>query len=100
MTTPFPVSFVSEDTGDLAERLGTLVVFCDADKMLAPAAARVDELTGGALTRVTADEDFAPSARKVTKIAYPSGMQAGAVLLASLGADPDRLHKFYYPQRG
>jgi len=90
MTIPCPVDFVAEETGDLASIPGTLAVFCDGDGDLSGAAGPVDEATGGTLGRVTGADGFTASARKVKVLAYPSGLAADRLLLASLGADPDR----------
>ena len=90
MTSPCPVEFAAEDTTTLGGLTGTIVVFVDGDGALSAAARAVDELMGGALSRATGAEGFTPKPRKITSFAYPAGMAAETVLLASLGSDPDR----------
>ena len=90
MTTPCPVEFVAEDLDALASLTGTVVVFCDGEGALTPAAARIDQLTGGQLSRVTDDDDFTPGPKKITTLNYPTGLAAQRLILASLGAEPDR----------
>ena len=90
MTTPLPVDFQEQDLSALGGVEGTLVVFADGDKKLGSAAAHVDSLAGGALGRLTAEDGYSPSAKKPRNFAYPNGMAAKSVILASLGTDPDR----------
>ncbi len=90
MTTPVPVEFVEEDHAALARAEGTVVVFADGDRALSPAAAHVDGLAGGTLGRAIGAPDYKPRARSVATIAYPAGMAAERVVLATLGNEPDR----------
>ncbi len=88
-TKPAPISFLAEADADLAAVEGNLVVFVDAAKTLSPAAAAVDRLAGGALARAVAAPAFKAKAGAVVVIRYPSGLAAEALILASLGAEPD-----------
>jgi len=90
MTTPCPVEFVAEETDALAGVTGTLTVFCDGEGKLLGAAGTVDAAAGGALARATAAMGFKASPRKVKTLAYPSGLAAETLILASLGKEPDR----------
>ncbi len=90
MTTPTAVSFAEEDLQALASAEGTVVVFADGAKALSPAGQHVDGLTGGALSRALAAADYKPRARKVRVLAFPSGMAADRVIIATLGDEPDR----------
>ncbi|HET7409536.1 MAG TPA: M17 family peptidase N-terminal domain-containing protein, partial [Paracoccaceae bacterium] len=91
MTTSSPsVDFAEETLDSLASREGTVVVFADAGKALSPAGSHVDGLTGGALTRALGAADWKPRPRKVRTLAFPSGMAAERVIVATLGEDPDR----------
>ncbi len=90
MTTPAPIDFQPEKDQDLAAIEGTLVVFADGDGALAGAAASIDDVTGGALSRAVADQDFKAKPGTVRSLRYPAGMAAKAVILACLGNAPDR----------
>ncbi|MEM7058287.1 MAG: leucyl aminopeptidase [Pseudomonadota bacterium] len=90
MTTPCSVDFQDQSSAELADISGTVIVFADGEGDLDGAAAEVDRLTGGALSRVVGDSGYKASPKKPTKLAYPSGMAAETVVLASLGKDPDR----------
>ncbi len=89
MTTPAPIDFQPERGRDLAAIEGTLVVFADGEGKLGPAAAALDEATGGALGRAVADPDFKAKPGTVRSLRYPAGVAAGSVILACLGAEPD-----------
>jgi leucyl aminopeptidase len=84
------VDFTEESHAALADAEGTLVVFVDGAKVLSPAAAHVDRIAGGALGRAIAAEDFKPRARKATTLAYPVGLVADRIVLATLGDEPGR----------
>ena len=90
MTTPCQVEFVEESSAELADVTGIVVVFADGDGSLNGAAAEIDRLTGGALSRATNEEGYKAAPRKPSRFAFPAGMAADAVILASLGNDPDR----------
>ncbi|HUF86994.1 MAG TPA: leucyl aminopeptidase [Thermohalobaculum sp.] len=90
MTDPAPIRFHKEEGRDLAGEKGNLVVFADAAGKLTPGAQAVDRLTGGALGRAVADPDFKAKPGTTRTLRYPSGVAAGAVILATLGKDPDR----------
>ena len=90
MTTPAPIDFQPERGRDLAAIEGTLVVFADGEGKLGPAAAALDEATGGALGRAVADPEFKAKAGTVGRFRYPAGVAAGSVILACLGDEPDR----------
>jgi len=89
-TRPVPITF-DADTDIAVETLeGTLVVFADGAGALVGLAKTADAAMGGALARAVADERFKAEAGKVVSIAYPAGLVATRVLLACLGAEPDR----------
>jgi leucyl aminopeptidase len=90
MTTPAPIEFQPEKTRNLATIEGTLVVFADGDGKLGPAAAAIDAASGGALGRTVADPEFKAKPATVRSLRFPSGMAAKLVVLACLGAAPDR----------
>ena len=90
MTTPAPIDFQPEKDQDLAAIEGTLVVFADGGGALAGAAASIDDVTGGALSRGVADQDFKAKPGTVRSLRYPAGMAAKAVILACLGKAPNR----------
>ncbi|MDT8344274.1 MAG: leucyl aminopeptidase [Thermohalobaculum sp.] len=89
MSTPTPaIRFEPEADADLAAATGTVVAFVDGGGALAPGAVRLDRAMGGALARAVADEGFKARAGKVVTFAYPAGMAARAVMLASLDTEP------------
>jgi leucyl aminopeptidase len=90
MTTPVAVNFVEEDHAALAGAAGTVVVFVDGARALAPAAQHVDGLIGGALRRAVEAADWKARPRKPVILNYPAGMAAERVVLATLGDEPDR----------
>jgi leucyl aminopeptidase len=90
MTAVPPIDFAPEKGRDLAAAEGTLVVFVDGKGKLGAAAKAVDKASRGALSRVVGDPEFKPRPGTVRRLAYPSGLAARAVILACLGADPDR----------
>lgn len=90
MSTPLSVDFVSDQFDTLSSTEGTVVVFANGDKELAAAAKAVNEATGGTLSRVVDAEAYSPNPKRPKNIAYPVGMAAEAVVLASFGATPDR----------
>ena len=90
MTTPVPVEFLDDDLSALGTTEGTIVVFCLGDGTLTPAAAEADRLTGGMLQRAVGADDFKAAPRKPQVFNYPTGMAADKLVMASLGADPDR----------
>jgi len=90
MTDPAPIRFHKEEGCDLAKEKDNLVVFVDGAGKLTSGAKAVDELTGGALSRAVGEADFKPKPGTTRRFNYPSGMAARAVILATLGKDPDR----------
>ncbi|MEM8793360.1 MAG: leucyl aminopeptidase [Pseudomonadota bacterium] len=91
MTTPLtPIQFGATSDSDLTKIDGVIVVFLDADGALGPAATVVDEASGGALSRALAEPDFKSKPGIAGRFEYPSGLAARKVVLASLGAEPDR----------
>jgi len=89
-TRPAPIDFDLESEAVLEEIPGTLVVFVSGDGTFAPAAAAVDARMGGALARAIDSAAFKPKAGRTMSFAYPSGLEAKAVVMASLGEAPDR----------
>ncbi|MCL5777451.1 leucyl aminopeptidase [Limibaculum sp. FT325] len=87
-TTPPAIRFAPEADADLAAAEGTVVVFVDGEGALAPGAVRLDKAMGGALARAIEDEDFKAKAGMAVTFAYPGGVAARAVILASLGGEP------------
>ena len=90
MTTPSAIDFQPARGADLTSVDGTLVVFVDGNRELGPAAAEIDEAMGGALSRAVGADDFKAKAGKVLSFGYPAGLAARRVVLACLGAEPDR----------
>ncbi len=90
MTTPAPIEFQPERGRDLAAIEGTLVVFADGEGKLGPAAAALDDASGGTLGRAVADSEFKAKSGTVGRLRYPAGVAAGTVILACLGGEPDR----------
>jgi leucyl aminopeptidase len=90
MTNPPTVDFAEENLDSLASATGTVVVFADAGKELSPAGRHVDGLTGGAISRAINAADWKPRPRKVRSLAFPSGLAAERVIVATLGEAPDR----------
>jgi leucyl aminopeptidase len=90
MTEPAPIRFHREEGRDLGLEKGNLVVFADGVGKLTPAARAVDTLTGGAISRAVAGPDFKAKAGTVRVLRYPTGVEAGAVIVASFGNEPDR----------
>ncbi|MCH8167768.1 MAG: leucyl aminopeptidase [Proteobacteria bacterium] len=90
MTTPAPIDVQPERGRDLAAIEGTLVVFADGEGKLGPAAAALDAAAGGALGRAVADPEFKAKPGTVRGLRYPAGVVAKTVILACLGAGPDR----------
>ena len=90
MTTPAAIEFQPARGAELTAIEGNLVVFASHDGTLGPAAAEIDGAMGGALSRAAGDEDFKGAAGTVRSFAYPAGLAAKRVILASIGADPGR----------
>jgi len=90
MTTPSAIDFQPARGADLSSVEGTLVVFVDGKGQLGPAAAEIDGAMGGALSRAGGADDFKAKAGKVLSFGYPAGLAARRVVLACMGADPDR----------
>lgn len=88
-TIPTPTTFHAEAEVALASREGTVVVFCGGDGTLLPTAEAADLATGGVLDRALAD-GAKTQAGAATALAYPQGLAARTLVLASLGAEPDR----------
>ncbi|MEL6477973.1 MAG: leucyl aminopeptidase [Pseudomonadota bacterium] len=89
-TTPTQVTFGPEAEADLAAVEGVLIVFADAAGGLCPGAAKVDGMMGGALSRALADPETKVKAGMTLSFGYPSGLAARRVILAAMGAEPDR----------
>ncbi|APX90756.1 leucyl aminopeptidase [Brevirhabdus pacifica] len=89
MTKPVAVSFDTLDTDAIQKTQGRLAVFATCDGKLDRAGRRVNRLTRGALERFLASEGF----EKLKEgeghgFAYPSGMEAEAVMLVKLDRRP------------
>jgi leucyl aminopeptidase len=67
---------------------GTLVVAVAEDRALTPAAATLDETTGGALTRAMESSRFTGKRDQFLSVLAPAGLTAGRILLAGIG-NPD-----------
>ncbi|MEM1345790.1 MAG: leucyl aminopeptidase [Pseudomonadota bacterium] len=91
MSTPLvPIGFEA-DTEAAWERVpGTLVVFATGEGTLTAAAEALDGLMQGALSRAVASDSFKAKAGTTMVFAFPGGLAAEAVVLACLGAAPDR----------
>lgn len=64
---------------------GALVVLIDKEGRLAPMAARVDEATGGVVSRAIAGADFKGRARQFLDIVAPHSLDVARVVLAGCG---------------
>ncbi|HSF96997.1 MAG TPA: leucyl aminopeptidase [Thermohalobaculum sp.] len=89
MTSPAPIKFAAEADQDLSAIKGTLVVFADGTGKLGEAARLVDAAAGGMLGRAVADKDYKAKPGTLRSFAYPAGVAARTVILATLGPDPD-----------
>jgi leucyl aminopeptidase len=72
---------------------GAIVVGVLEERVLTASAKRLDETTGGAITRAVADGRFTGKENSTLPIVAPNGLKASVLLLAGLGApaDLDRL---------
>ena len=68
---------------------GAIVVGVLEDRVLTASAKRLDETTGGAITRAIADGRFTGKANSSLPIVAPSGLQASVLLLVGLGVPAD-----------
>ncbi|MFO7853934.1 MAG: M17 family peptidase N-terminal domain-containing protein, partial [Paracoccaceae bacterium] len=89
MTAPVEISFVAEDFTALREAEGLVVVLCRGAEAMGDAAGAADDAMGGALRRAVAAEDWKGKAGATLRVPAPGGLAAGALLLVSLGEDPD-----------
>ena len=85
MTSPTEFSIVGTDLDRLAVAEGSVALFLGEDGKIDPAGRRVDQLTGGALSRLVDSESFGKlEVGKAIELAWPSGMAAEAVLVTKL----------------
>ena len=66
-------------------RAGALCVFVTEDRVLAPAAERLDRATGGAVRRAIAASRFKGGREQVLQIVAPAGLKASRIVLVGLG---------------
>jgi leucyl aminopeptidase len=76
-----------------APKAGTVVVGVGEDRALTPAAAALDQATGGALVRAMGSSRFTGKKGQLLAVLAPANLAAGGILLAGLGklADVDAL---------
>ncbi len=85
MSQPVSITTAAPDLGRLATFEGRVAVFVDSDGVLDEAGTKVDELTGGAVSRVTQSEAWSKlSAGGAKSLDYPTGMAAEALDLVYL----------------
>ncbi|MEM7544620.1 MAG: leucyl aminopeptidase [Pseudomonadota bacterium] len=87
MSHPVEISFIDLEAAAMAGAEGVVVVFAEEGGTLSPAAAEADGLTGGAVNRIVAGDDFDGKAGQIARIAVPSGMAAEMLLVVGLGTD-------------
>lgn len=89
MTTPVSISFTETDIAGLAEAKGCLAVFVTEDGKLDQVARRLNRLTRGAIARLAESDAFSKAkAAELTKLAFPAGLAAEAVLVVKLPRRP------------
>ncbi|MEO0752399.1 MAG: leucyl aminopeptidase [Pseudomonadota bacterium] len=80
MSAPVSISFAAPDLDQITSFEGRVAVFVDSDGTLDEAGVKLDDLTAGALSRVTASEAWEKmSAGQVKSLDFPSGMAAEAL---------------------
>ena len=92
MTQPAKTTLVATDLDAMAEMSGRIALLIGKDGQLNAGAERVNELAGGALTRMIeagALEDMKPG--DVKTLAWPSGLKAEAVDIVLLEPGADRI---------
>ena len=90
MTTPVSPSILAVDLEAIEATTGRIVVFVDTNGALDPAAARVDQLSQGAVARFAASEAFDKlKPGDAADLAYPAGMAAEAVQVVKLDQSPE-----------
>ena len=77
MSSPVSVAAIAPDLDQIASFEGRVAVFVDSDGTLDEAGLKVDDLTGGELTRVTGSDAWGKmSAGQAKTLGFPSGMAA------------------------
>ena len=84
MSTPLHLTFSSVDPEALAALTGRVAVFAEGGELGAGAQA-ADALTGGALSRAVAAEEWKGKAGDALRLLAPAGMAADALVLIGLG---------------
>lgn len=80
MSTLTPISFALTDLDTVADQVGRVAVFIDAEGKLDPGARRVNRLTKGAIARLVESPRWATMKDGETvSLSYPAGMAADAV---------------------
>ncbi|MEL7278806.1 MAG: leucyl aminopeptidase [Pseudomonadota bacterium] len=80
MSAPVSILFTAPDLDQIATFEGRVAIFVDSDGTLDEAGQKVDDLTGGALARVTGSEAWGKmSAGSAKSLDYPTGMAAEAL---------------------
>lgn len=75
-----PISFAETDLDAVADHIGRVAVFVDAEGKLDPGARRVNRLTKGAVARLVESERWGKMKdADIVSLAYPAGMKADAV---------------------
>ncbi len=88
MPQPVEIAFMSTDDIPMKDVKGAVVVFTLDEGALSPGAAAADSLTGGAVARLIAGDDFKKKPGSVNSVAVPQGLSADSLHVVSLGAAP------------
>ncbi len=90
MTKPVALSFTETSIADLAETEGRIAVFVTEEGKLDQAGRRLNRLTRGALQRLAESKTFSKlEMAGLTRLAFPGGMKAEALLVVKLPRRPD-----------
>ena len=91
MTQIADIRFIATDTDALASATGLLAVLLGADGKMDAGARKLNTLTRKALSRLAESEAFEKAKPgDVTRLAFPSGLAADAVLVVKSGPKPDQ----------
>ena len=96
MTKLTPIAFIETDLDAVSQREGRIGVLVTPDTAPGEAAQRLDELTGGAIARLMADDHFGKSKPgDIKTLAFPTGVAAEAIDVVHLqaGASADDARK-------
>ncbi|MEL6120286.1 MAG: leucyl aminopeptidase [Pseudomonadota bacterium] len=80
MSAPVSINFTAPDLDQIATFKGRVALFVDSDGALDEAGKMIDDMTGGALSRLTGSEAWEKmSAGGAKSLDYPAGMAADAI---------------------